>query len=480
MNSLNNRALIVFLLMPFLFSCSTYRNTMSSFYGNLQNKQFDKAINDINNNKLLKKERNQLLYNMELGKLSLLNNNPEKSNEYLNAADALLESNFKNFKDVAKSNLVNPMTETYRGEEFEKFMVNYYKALNYISLNKTEDAVVEAKRIGIAANRLAEKCNSKESKYCKDPFILNFQGMLYEMSGDWNNAFISYRNAADIYLSKENSFYGVSIPSQLKQDLLFSANMMGFTDEQTKYEGLFQEKFFETKRDSASLILFLEEGNCPIKDEISINVVNSDGLGFFQFPDQYGQPSTFLFDYNQHGLSRNQMNNIRAFRIALPVSKVSYHNSPINSITVNDSIVRTEVCENFNTLAVKLMDERYLSEIGKAIIRFCVKKAIEIGAEKIAEGAASNSSSSAKNKEEKEKKDHSEAVGKAVGFLVNMVNTITEKADTRSWLSLPAYISYVRIPLKPGENNIKINNAGKSIDLKVNGSKGLQIKSLQL
>ncbi len=478
MKSFINRALIVFLLMPFLYSCTTYRNSLNSYYLNLHNKKFDKAIEEVTKNSLLKKERNKLLYNMELGRLYQLDNNLEKSNQCLNYADALLESNFKNVKDVAVSNLVNPMTETYRGEDFEKFMVNYYKALNYLQLDKTDDAIVEARRIGLTSNRLAEKCNSKESKYCKDPFILNFQGMLYEVSGDWNNAFVSYRNAADIYLSKQTSYYGVSMPGQLKQDLLYSASMMGFADEQTKYEGLFQEKLNSQKRDSASLILFIEEGNCPIKDEVSINVVNSDGLGFFQFPDQYGHPSSYLFDYSQHGLSKSQMADIRAFRIALPVYKITYNSSPINNITINDSLFQTRICQNFNSLALQILEERYLSEIGKAIIRFCVKKAIEIGSQKIVESAATNNSSD--NKQSEKDKKNAEAVGNAVGFVVNMFNTMTEKADTRSWLSLPAYISYVRIPLKAGENNLSINIGGKRVQLKVIGGKGVQMKSLQL
>jgi hypothetical protein len=31
---------------------------------------------------------------------------------------------------------------------------------------------------------------------------------------------------------------------------------------------------------------------------------------------------------------------------------------------------------------------------------------------------------------------------------MNLINTATEKADTRNWQSLPAYIHYVRVPLQ--------------------------------
>jgi hypothetical protein len=39
-------------------------------------------------------------------------NDVQKSNEYLNAADALLESNYRTAKDVVVNNLINPMQET--------------------------------------------------------------------------------------------------------------------------------------------------------------------------------------------------------------------------------------------------------------------------------------------------------------------------------------------------------------------------------
>jgi hypothetical protein len=129
MKSFNNQALIVILLMPFFYSCSTYQMKMSDYGNKLHSHQYNKAIKSIEKNKLLKHKRNSLLYNMELGRLHMLNNNLQKSNEYFNAADALLESNYKNIKDVAVSNLTNPMLETYRGEEYEKLMVNYLKSL---------------------------------------------------------------------------------------------------------------------------------------------------------------------------------------------------------------------------------------------------------------------------------------------------------------------------------------------------------------
>lgn len=46
---------------------------------------------------------------------------------------------------------------------------------------------------------------------------MNLQGIIYEMGGDINNAFIAYRNAADVYLQSNDTYYGVELPGQLKK-----------------------------------------------------------------------------------------------------------------------------------------------------------------------------------------------------------------------------------------------------------------------
>ena len=44
------------------------------------------------------------------------------------------------------------------------------------------------------------------------------QGLIYEKGNDINNAFIAYRNAADVYLKNDGSYYGTKMPEQLKKE----------------------------------------------------------------------------------------------------------------------------------------------------------------------------------------------------------------------------------------------------------------------
>ncbi|MEI9808406.1 MAG: hypothetical protein WDO16_11350 [Bacteroidota bacterium] len=69
------------------------------------------------------------------------------------------------------------------------------------------------------------------------------QGMIYEKNGDINNAFIAYRNAVDVFVKNNNSYYGIRMPEQLKKDLLRTASQNGFVDEISRYEKNIEHNF---------------------------------------------------------------------------------------------------------------------------------------------------------------------------------------------------------------------------------------------
>ena len=481
------RAWTVWLFVPFVFGCSSYNKSMTSYYTNLKAHNYDKALRSLEKNRLLKKDRNALLYNMEMGKLYFLKNDAEKSNLYLNRADAMVESNNKSLKDIALTKLLNPMQQTYRGEDFEQFMLHYYKAVNYSALGKMEDAVVEARRITLSTNTQNDKFAHKENRYSKDAFALNLQGMIYEMAGDVNNAFIAYRNAADVYLKAANNYYGVKMPQQLQQDLLRTATAMGFTGEGQRYEKLFNAGYVNNKTVKNELILFIEEGAAPIKEEKNFILTGgTNGINSFNYVDADGLNANFNFNANAYGIIEDKLTSLRAFRLALPTYKLQYPQQAGITVNVNESQYTPQLAQNFNNIAVNVLKERFVAEMANALARQLTKKLVEKCTQAMAESIAKNNSkkensdttAAGKKNQKNENEQRAERVGEVAGFVMNMLNTVSEKADTRNWQSLPAFVSYVRVPLHGGENTIIVNYNGNSITTKVNGIGGLQMKSI--
>jgi len=485
MNVFIHRAIIILLIWPIVFGCSSYHRKILNYHNDLGKANYDRAIKDIQKNKFFKKKRNQLLYNMELGRLYMLNGQAEKSNQFLNAADALLESNFKNIGDVALSNLVNPMMETYRGEEFEKWMVNYFKAINYLNIGDKEAALVEVRRMTLAADRMKVKFRDKTSRYSRDPFLYSIQGLIYEAAEDWNNAFIAYRNAADVYLDSKAPYYGVSIPAQLKQDLLYAAFKMGFTDELSRYESLLDEKLQVQSRPEREMVLLIEEGTAPVKEESNIFLSNAGGGGYYHYRDVRGQLIDVPFDHRYYGIPSNRMSEFRTFRISLPVYRITYTREASPRIIYGGNTIAATLAEDFNVLSMTVLDQRYLEEIAKAMARYMTKKIAEVGIQKGAESLAENKNKknekeNATEAEKKKNQERAESIGEVAGLIANIFSTLSEQADTRCWMSLPAYISYVRIPLSNDRQPVEIEHRGRKYAVVPNETKGLQLRQIQL
>jgi uncharacterized protein len=480
------RALAVFMLVPVLFSCATYNKSMNAYYADLREHNYESAMRNIENNKLIKKNRNALLYNLEMGKLYRLQNDFTNSNLHLNLADGMMESNRKTIADVALGNLFNPMRQAYRGEDHEQFMMHFYKALNYAALGKTEDAVVEARRITLSSTAQGDKFINKDGRYSKDAFALNLQGMIYEMAGDINNAFISYRNAVETYVKADNNYYGVKMPVQLQQDFLRTASAMGFSVE-PHYEKAFNVSYSTTNTintQNGELILFLEEGHAPIKEEKSFFLTaGSNGISSFNYIDANGVSANYNFNASNYGIAEDKITSLRAFKLSLPTYSIQYPQPQNIIVSNNENNYTPQLAQNVNSVAINVLQERFLTEMGNALARQITKKLLEKGTEAVAEGVArstdkretSDTTEAEKEKVKQKKEDRINRAGEIAGLAMNIFNTINEKADTRNWQSLPAFVSYVRIPLQAGENTINISTNSTTKTIKVNGGKGLQM-----
>jgi len=461
-----SRSLIAIAAMSMLASCATYNQRIGNYYNQMINGDYKAASVSLDKNKLLQAKRNRLLFLLEKGKLAHLMKQYDSSNMYFNQADLFIEDAHTTVGDVALGTLLNPMMQAYKGEAFEKFMIHYYKTLNYLSVNQPAEALVEARRISIRSLALQDKTNNNDNKYSDDAFSLNLQGLIYERNGDINNAFISYRNATDIYLKNNNSWYGVDIPMQLKTDLLRTAYLNGFTAELERYELLLNQKYVHQEpAPGGEVVVFWENGLAPVKKEANFFfALTKDGLGNFSFVDPTGSINV-PFDFSC-GISQNDLrvDDLRSLRVAFP----RYEEQPVfysgASIVANNREYPMQKAENINALAFETLRERFIKDMSLTLSRLAVKKLAEI---------AARPREDAKNKNEKE----------ALAVALQIFSLASEKADTRNWQSLPHTIYYSRVPLEPGTNLLRFNTSkaglpGQAVDLAIEGNGSLQFRNL--
>lgn len=446
------------LLLGFTISCATYYQLNYEFNQHYENGELETASKLLDHNKKQGKDKSRFLYFVNQGLVNCQLGNYEESNEWFEKAFLFGEDYQKNYANIAASFLVNPNTVTYPGEDHEHLLLHYYKAINFLKLSDYEAALVECRRLNNRLQALSDKYRF-DNKYKRDAFIHNLMGIIYEASGDVNNAFIAYRNSYDIYKEDYMNQFSVNVPEQLKQDLLRTAYLNGFFTELDFYEREFDVKYDKNTHVSEELVFFWHNGLGPFKAEWSVNFTVVEGQGgMVSFVnDEYGFNFPFpVSDDDQ----RNGLTGMRFFRVAFPkyVEREVIFNQA--AITHNNKKYSLELAEDINAISFKVLEERMLKEFAQGLLRVAIKKSIERAIR------GDQGQSDEKSDEEKRNEDFREGLS----FLVGIVNAVTEKADTRNWQTLPHDIFYTRVPLDTGHNKVILQVSSNKVGSKDNQS----------
>lgn len=431
--------IILPLAMSFvLTACATYYQKHYDFNSEFEKGDLPKALEVLQKKESLANSKSKFLYFVNNGLLLSILGKYEASNTFLEKAFLFGEDYHINYFHEATGYFTNPNMSVYRGEDHEHLMLLYFKAINFLKMNKPEEALVECRRLNIRLNQLSDKYKS-EKKYQRDAFIHNLMGIIYQSTGDYNNAFIAYRNALEIYEQDYHTMFGAEVPEQLKKDLLNTAWWTGFRDEFREYQEKFNMPDYRAEKPEAELVFFWHNGLSPVKSEWNINFLidhRSDNMVVFT-NDQLGIAFPFQLDEKDEKKEKSDLASLEVFRVAFPRydERPEYYRSGLLSI---DSVaIPLELGEDISQIAFHSLKERMVLEFSKGLLRAALKKATELSIKKEDEGLAA---------------------------LIGMVNAMTEKADTRNWQTLPHSIYYARIPLKEGENKINFSlAAGKDL-----------------
>ncbi len=130
-----------------LFGCADYSTRGRSARGSFERGDFTSAIESLK--KLADEHDNdELLYLMDLGTVYHVAGRYEEAIATFTKADKLAEiKDYTSLSAEAGSVLLNDTIKTYKGEDFEKILINVYLAMDYTLLGKTEEALVESRRV---------------------------------------------------------------------------------------------------------------------------------------------------------------------------------------------------------------------------------------------------------------------------------------------------------------------------------------------
>lgn len=176
-----------------------------------------------------KQNDDQLVYLFDYGTALQLAGKYKESNSVLIKADKLSDiQDYTSLSREAGSILLNEGLVQYKGDDYEKVMVNAEIAINYLMLGDIDEALVEARRLNQKLYRY--KYEAKKN-YEQNPFAFYLSAMMWEAEKNVDSAYIDYNNA---YKVNPNIPY-------LKEDLIRAAKNAQRPEELAKWQKQFPD-----------------------------------------------------------------------------------------------------------------------------------------------------------------------------------------------------------------------------------------------
>jgi len=361
----------------------------------------------------------------ELGLVAHYANHFPESNTAFDQAEDIAEDRYT--KSVSKevgSLVTSDKLRPYSGTRYERLLSHYYQALNYVYQGQLDGALVECRRATALINYF--KGEDEDYDFFGAGLLAYLSGVLFEATGEWNDAYISYKQAAEYYRNATEKT-GVEMPEDIGRSLVRLARKLGFTDELERYQEQYGE-FSPRPENTGELILFYESGYVPPKgeDALTFPILKTDDVDDEKFvPTLMGREGRIYKDIELEYLLRVAIPTIDSNRPLLSGIEVAAGAAKANGVLVGD--VETIAIETFNAQRTGILLRTLVRAVGKYLI---YRKA---------------------NKE-----------NEALGLLVNLAGVVTEQADKRSWQTLPNQIFMVRMPLPAGTHTLNLSFLGEN------------------
>jgi len=321
--------------------------------------------------------------------------------------------------------VVNEKAVPYRGEGFERVLLNSYLALNYLMVGDLTGARVEVRKayqrqqdearrheraLDAARSRAASssidldrgmrevrreyasssRAAARVKNAYQNAFTYYISSVVYELGGEINDAYIDCKHAIELRPDA----------TCVRRDLVRYAERLGFRDELAVWRKRFGDMDVPPEAHGSVLIVF-EQGMMPAKEEVKLPIPTEFGILFMAFP---------------------------AYRVRAG-------QGPAMDVSLDGTLIgRTQIMADIEGMAVRNLDDKLPVLFVKQMVRTTAK------------GVAA-----------KQVYDEDRGAGIALSTLGTLVS---EQADLRGWITLPRDIQVSRMWVRPGCRSVALDVAG--------------------
>jgi len=382
--------------------------------------------------------KDQLLFMMECGLMLHTAGDFETSNKVLLPAGKLAQLIPISITKEAASFLTNDRNSNYRGEDFEKVLVHVYLGINFLMMEKYEEARVEF----LAVNNELSKIKSEngEARYKQNIMAKYLTAITFEIVGEMNKdekdiefAYIEYKQIHQLDPDLD----------MVKDDLLRLSRKLGYDDDYADWRNKFGKGYNESEN-NGELITIFQAGRSAVKQS----------------------RGSLLKDPAMEPIIRVTINTgnltagvtVAAVLITLknaenPIPKFVKRSNKVTRVrvTAGGESVNTVKLEDIENTAVKNLEDDYGRLYKRVAVSIATKAVASIAAGIAAKKIAEQS---------KQLGQFAGLIGTAVGAGTGAALFSQMKPDLRCWHTLPANFQLGRMSIRPGKYKAKFSLSG--------------------
>jgi len=366
------------------------------------------------------------------------------------AAKIQLSRGIENIQAVVS----NDNATRYDIHYYEQSMLHCYQALNYLNQNDLSGALVEIRRAnlvqqkalqanqkalydsqeemtkkGVSSESLASKYPSMSTAIGKvkngfqNAYTFYLSGVLYEAAGQANDAYIDYKKALEIYphnVTVQKDVWRLATKLGMTNDIQLFGNRFSSDITRGNNQGIDHRQNL-TK--GGQLVVLVEQGIIPSKQEVSIH----------------------LPIFTSH-------NDMRFYSLALPSYQNRLRQYSGLSINYQGNTYQSQEIVRLQSLAAKQLQDEMPAIVTRQVVRLFAKEEL--------------------------RQQMSRKGGDVGNILAGLYNIASEKADTRSWSTLPDSIHILRLDLALGQQEVEltINGNSRTITVEINEDRQTLVK----
>lgn len=388
-------------LLLLAVACATYTSTMELSRDLYYDARYDDALVHLDKLVTDASDRDHYLLLLERGKVNLAAGRYDSAIVDLQAAERRfleIEATIS-VAGAFKSIIVNPTMGEYESEPHEKIMISSYLLLAYWLKGDRDGAFIERNRLVGRLEQHTDGLSEQDRASLDVPFARYLAAVLYEIEGRADDARIEYEAI--------NRLMPGTAPETVDPNL-------------------------------SELVVFAEIGRAPVKVSTEIRgYLQKDGgnlVGFFDLPGASAPQMFFLPGFGDLSLEKSGVLFTFAFPQCVRQERIVHGGRLVidgveaGEMAVLDDLERT-------AFAV------YQKELGPTLIKAAFRTYLKTVAQtKLADG--------------------DDAAGIAFDVLGKLF-AAADRADTRSWQTLPAEIAFYRMECPPGRHAVQVRYFGE-------------------